>query len=876
VTFTIADCQGFGGGMAVAATIAGFQLVAKREQAGGFGLPLMEANRAFLGSTWDSQACQPSDWDLPAKRADVVAGTPPCSAFSGMTAGYASHGVDSKINDCMHELMKFAARVRPAVVIMESVSQAFTKGQSLMRQLWEELEEQSGLQYRCYHVLQDNYSLGGATRRKRYFLVLSQVPFGVELPELRWLPTVGDALSDLRDLKLQWEPQHYTGSPTWWSHPLRSASGAVDGHFFYGGKRTDRVMDLVNGLRDAGRDPWLPGESEEDIPRRYYEHFGYLPESWQYETKSGLTLEKYLLSRNWETGGFSQTKYWDWKEPGRVITGAGPYMVWHPDMRQATHREVARLMGFPDDYVISPLRDDRNLHSYWGKGTSVAPARWIMDWTRESLDGYPGSVTGIPQDDGSFLIDVSKHWKQVEARLKQPVRLPEPLPVPQKANSIPVSRVPAREKAAKTLKPVPAMSPLPRSGNPLYPAYPGWEYDRKPSHGPRWDKEELAKLVALAEAETGAAAKDRDVAWVVNSPAFRQQHGAEQFRGCAWYHAREIRRAAGTEPAAERPKRKLAGVTYGNAPDSWPDGFFPLWHRCIGLPERARGTGAAMVTPRAGVTDYFTNDPLGSAGIPIDPRSSLIRLLARPGTYEVSFESKNGTGYVHEHTVIDPLALATAEPFRDSLPFWRRPGKHDQFIIDENPYKKLPVEGTVLDLGAHIGTFTRDALSRGAERVIAYEPEPVNFQLLCRNAGAFTGKVTAFAAAVAGAPGPPRNLYTSWSDSSQGLGSGGNSFYTPAAQRPVVAVPVHGFEDIVAHYQPVTVKLDIKRAEEEIDWEAVAASGHSIRHLAIEADFDFAREKMNPPLSAAGFRYLQPPRERGWKRGVTVWSRGVS
>jgi len=40
---------------------------------------------------------------------------------------------------------------------------------------------------------------------------------------------------------------------------------------------------------------------------------------------------------------------------------------------------------------------------------------------------------------------------------------------------------------------------------------------------------------------------------------------------------------------------------------------------------------------------------------------------------------------------------------------------------------------TVLDIGAHIGVFSRYALSVGCEKVIAYEPEPENLKLLKRN-----------------------------------------------------------------------------------------------------------------------------------------------
>jgi FkbM family methyltransferase len=429
VTYTYAAVENFAGGFSAGAALSGLKLIANRELPGGFGVPMMEANRPFLGDGWQTQVAEAEAWEP--VRPDVQISNPPCSAFSGMTAGYAAHGMDSKINDCMWAAIGYAARCRPAVFIMESVSQAFTNGKPLMQKLAQELNEKSGLTYRTTHVIQDNYSLGGVTRRKRYFLVLSQVPFGVEVPELRWLPTVGDALSDLRSLSQKWESQLYDAPPTWWSHQLRSASGSVDGHYFEGNRRTGRLMDLVNGLRDAGEEPWLPGEPEEDIPRRYYERFGALPESWQYATPNKiLTRDKQLLERGFKTGGFAQTRYWPWDKPGRVINGAGPHMVWHPDMRHATHREVARLMGFPDDWLISPIKNDSKLHSYWGKGTSVAPAQWICTWARESLDGNPGGVTGDQQPDGSYLVDVSKHWQAVEKRLTAPPRSIETLVMP--------------------------------------------------------------------------------------------------------------------------------------------------------------------------------------------------------------------------------------------------------------------------------------------------------------------------------------------------------------------------------------------------------------------------------------------------------------
>jgi FkbM family methyltransferase len=45
---------------------------------------------------------------------------------------------------------------------------------------------------------------------------------------------------------------------------------------------------------------------------------------------------------------------------------------------------------------------------------------------------------------------------------------------------------------------------------------------------------------------------------------------------------------------------------------------------------------------------------------------------------------------------------------------------------------RLRPNDVVVDLGAHVGVFTRYALHRGAGRVIAFEPEPFHFQCLKR------------------------------------------------------------------------------------------------------------------------------------------------
>lgn len=420
MTYTFVDCQGFAGGFACGATLAGFKMVGKLENKGGFGVPLVEANRKFLGDDWESQVGEPSTWQpVPA---DVVIGTPPCSAFSSMTAGYAkAHGMDAPINNCMRDLVNYSIKVKPKIMVMESVGQAFTKGLPLMRTLGQMLSDGVGEKYHVTHVMQNNWSTGGCTKRKRYFLVLSQVPFGVERYELGdRLPTVEDAFADLRDLPLDWDDQPYQSAPTWWSEKLRREDGKVDGHETIHNGYAKRILDVMTGPNAV---EWLPGESDVHVLRRYHAKHGNLPESWQYLSgpNKDMTREDYLVSRNFDVGGFSKPKMWPWDQPGRVINGAGPHMVWHPNNRFITHRETARLLGFPDSWVVGTARETSTLYQFWGKGTSVSPAKWVMDWVRHSLDGNPGSYVGDEIDGGvgDRLIDVSNDWKPVWERQQE-------------------------------------------------------------------------------------------------------------------------------------------------------------------------------------------------------------------------------------------------------------------------------------------------------------------------------------------------------------------------------------------------------------------------------------------------------------------------
>jgi DNA (cytosine-5)-methyltransferase 1 len=394
--YTFLACQSFAGGFDLGVVQAGFEFVHKVEQAGGFGMPNCLANRHLLGPSWTAEAGDYREWHAP--RVDVIAANPPCSGFSPMTDNK-HRGMDSKINHCMWVLMEYAARVRPTILVMESVRQAYTGGRPLMQRLRDKLEELTGLRYRLYHVMQDAIELGGAARRPRYFMVLSQVPFGVEYPTIRRRPILADIWSDLRDQPLTWESQPYRRPATWWTEKARQGSTTFDGHIGREGLPTRRALDLLEMLSDDGG--WPPGRSIGHMAQHAYNTFGRLPESWKHMTPK-LVEKKFHM-------GFASITRWDPNRVGRVIMGSALDLVLHPwQPRTITHREAARVMGFPDNWLIKPLKNQANLRATWGKGISVQCGKWIGDWVKSALDGQPGSIIGVDIGDREYLIEKHK------------------------------------------------------------------------------------------------------------------------------------------------------------------------------------------------------------------------------------------------------------------------------------------------------------------------------------------------------------------------------------------------------------------------------------------------------------------------------------
>jgi|GEM_PF-4316507 len=466
MTIRAIDVHGFGGGFTLGVSQAGFELVAKKGREVGFGVLNVLANRQLLPGPWEVESGEPSMW-VP-QEANLVFGNPPCSGFSTLSPK-AFRGINSSINECMWEVIRYAGKVAPEIVIFESVQQAFTQGRELMTALRAELEAISGETYNLHHVLHNNASTGGMSLRRRYFWVAARIPFGVEANATRYdfrnerletydlkrVPSLGEAFADLEPLALTMQPQGYRAahreehlewnpetqefestyddpwievqSGSWWSKEhMHDGTGTVDGHDIFRSPTYDRIAELMS------LEPWAEGERMSDVMRRYYEEHGDLPASWHYPSKKPMltTDGQPMLDDNGkkmmepirkdhrliETDfamGHNQPIRWYGNRLARVITGGAVHLFVHPTQpRSFTHREAARIQGFPDAWKIWPVRGAADLGPGWGKGVPVHSGRWIADWARRSIEGNPGSNVGEAiGDDREYVINLTNEYR---------------------------------------------------------------------------------------------------------------------------------------------------------------------------------------------------------------------------------------------------------------------------------------------------------------------------------------------------------------------------------------------------------------------------------------------------------------------------------
>ena len=142
-----------------------------------------------------------------------------------------------------------------------------------------------------------------------------------------------------------------------------------------------------------------------------------------------------MLEHDWQPVPNDMMR-WRSNFPARVITGGACHLILHPWLpRTLTHREAARIQGFPDAWQIEPLRHmGGTIAATWGKGIPVHAGRWIAHWAKQSIEGNPGSYTDDewpvklkikdpnggrtpigPREEREYIINVTNDWESVWA-----------------------------------------------------------------------------------------------------------------------------------------------------------------------------------------------------------------------------------------------------------------------------------------------------------------------------------------------------------------------------------------------------------------------------------------------------------------------------
>ena len=147
-----------------------------------------------------------------------------------------------------------------------------------------------------------------------------------------------------------------------------------------------------------------------------------------------------------------------------------------------------------------------------------------------------------------------------------------------------------------------------------------------------------------------------------------------------------------------------------------------------------------------------------------------------------------------------------------------------QWVALTNPGDTVQRGDVVVDVGAHVGIFTRQALSLGASRVIAVEPDPGNIRCLERN---FEQQIASGQVVIV-----PEGAWSSTSTMTLHLGasSAWNSLVTVPVGSGSIEVPVRPLDDMLAalHVSKVDfIKMDIEGAERE----ALAGAFRTLRDL---------------------------------------------
>lgn len=297
-----------------------FDVLAHLEGDGGYGASCARANFPGLEVRYG-----PSDWRAQDfAGVDFVYTNPPCAIFS--QAGQSQvHGLDWRLDPrvaCWRECFALLEQLKPRAWVLESVSQAYTKG----RELVDELTRAALVQgYSVTHILEDAAWFGLPQRRRR-FLIVAHRPAHLAPHNLNWAPP-------------------------------------------------PNVIDVLNEVTDPG--PISPSPADHMLILPKVPPGGSLRATWEREGKPDLkgdgrgTGPAFLYYRLYEGA------------PRHALVGNRCY---HPtEDRLLGENEMRAVCGFPPDFVLDGGNPHEN-GSLLARGLMPPVARWLSGVIERTLE----------------------------------------------------------------------------------------------------------------------------------------------------------------------------------------------------------------------------------------------------------------------------------------------------------------------------------------------------------------------------------------------------------------------------------------------------------------------------------------------------------
>ena len=211
----------------------------------------------------------------------------------------------------------------------------------------------------------------------------------------------------------------------------------------------------------------------------------------------------------------------------------------------------------------------------------------------------------------------------------------------------------------------------------------------------------------------------------------------------------------------------------------------------------------------------------------------------------------------------------TVQQLEQKEGFWHRPGTSDLVSISDTRkmfQKEAAVSAgdVVLDLGAHIGTFTARALAAGATRVRAVEPVPDNTALFKRNVDDPRVELWEGAAWVS-----ELGLETIYLvDLEKNKGTDSHSMIVKRGRIPLV-VQTWSLAELCAGLDPTFIKIDIEGGEYGLDLESIPESCDRLFvewHFKHKGNREHAERASAQLAAEQGFRRIWGSRwsEKAW------------